>query len=112
VNAPIEGGADLSGVSAVLSEQRRRGGVDDEAARALLGAIEATVARDVRTQEDVEYVLDLVRRHGCVDYARAAARARARKARACLEAMSPWMPPSTHREFLFSLVNYAIDRDH
>jgi geranylgeranyl diphosphate synthase, type II len=64
-----------------------------------------------RSREGVLRLLELIQRHGSLDYARAFAERVARKAEAALGETRSWMKPSVHTEFLNELVQYVVIRD-
>jgi geranylgeranyl diphosphate synthase, type II len=64
-----------------------------------------------RSHEGVLRLLELIRRHGSLDYARAFAERVARKADAALAETCAGMKPSVHTEFLNELVQYVVFRD-
>lgn len=76
-------------------------------------AIDRALQRDrqqEKTQQDVDYLLGLIRRHQSVDYARAAGQRYAAKAQKLL-AEAVWMGPSVHRDVLQSLVEFVVHRE-
>jgi geranylgeranyl diphosphate synthase type II len=64
-----------------------------------------------RTAEDVAFLKDLIVRSRGTQYARRTARRWAGHARRSLEGMR-WLKPSVHRDFLFGLTDFVVDRDH
>jgi len=64
-----------------------------------------------KSDEDLRFLRDLITATGGADHARAVASAVARKADAALDAVSGWMFPSTHLDFLRELVSYVVSRD-
>ncbi|MCZ7545134.1 MAG: polyprenyl synthetase family protein [Anaerolineae bacterium] len=67
--------------------------------------------RGGRTEEDVQYLLDLIARYGSLDYAREVALALACKAEQVLERAFASIPPSVHRDFLQSMTQYVTTRE-
>jgi geranylgeranyl diphosphate synthase, type II len=67
---------------------------------------------DTKTEADVAFLASLIERHGSVAYARGFAQRRARRARQMLSQMCTLMPASEHREFLISIVDFVVQRDH
>jgi geranylgeranyl diphosphate synthase type II len=66
----------------------------------------------VKTEDDVTFLLDLVRRHGSIDYARGVATRWAHRARAAFARVATVIAPSIHRDFLESIVAFVVQRDH
>ena len=96
----------------LVAELAERGEVSARGRAALetaLGPIDP--ADDVKQGEEIALLTELIRRYGSVEHARGVALEEAREARALLEAMSAWLRPSVHRDFLHGLVDYVIDRD-
>ncbi len=60
--------------------------------------------------EDAEFAVELMRRQGSMEHARALAARYARRARRDLESIA--LQPSAHTDLLFSLADYVIERDH
>lgn len=67
--------------------------------------------REAKSDADVAWLADAVRRGPAVGYARAVAGRHARRAAAQL-ARADWLPASVHREFLEGLVGFVVDRTH
>jgi len=67
--------------------------------------------REERSNEDVTWLLDWVRRSGGIDAARSRANDLASKAQRFRGAMSPWLGGSVHRDFLDALTRYVVERD-
>jgi geranylgeranyl diphosphate synthase type II len=94
-----------------------------EAEGALTGAGRATIERvllgtegrprdGVKTEADVAFLRQLVERYDSLAYARRHAERWARRARLVLDRTTDWLLPSVHRDFLESLVDFVIRRDH
>ncbi|WP_437805110.1 polyprenyl synthetase family protein [Sorangium sp. So ce1078] len=79
--------------------------------RGLFEGIRASLTCTEKTADDVAFLLDLVRRHRSVEYARSVALDRAREAASALAAIGAWLRPSVHRSFLEGLVSYVTQRD-
>jgi geranylgeranyl diphosphate synthase type II len=69
-----------------------------------------TGAPDTKGPDDIAFLLDLIERCGAVDYAWAQAQRRAHRASRILETCDA-LRPGAHRDFLFDLVGYVINRD-
>jgi geranylgeranyl pyrophosphate synthase len=69
-------------------------------------------AEQYKTIDDVRFLRDLVFRQKSVDYARTVARKRARRASRTLASTSRNWPPSVHKEFLYELTDFVVNRDH
>lgn len=67
--------------------------------------------RSQKTEAEVLYLLDLVRRYGSLEYSSAIARKMAAKAGSALQRAYKWMPNSIHREFLMGMEDYVIERE-
>ncbi len=81
----------------------------DEAGRAALVALVEDVAR-TKTRDDIDWLLERVRRYDSLGYARGVAQRRAAAAGAMLASWT-WMRPSVHRAVLQALVDYVVERD-
>jgi geranylgeranyl diphosphate synthase type II len=64
-----------------------------------------------KSSADVEFLSDLIRRTGSIDYARGVARRRAERARRTLGRAARWRRPSVHYDFLSDLITFIADRD-
>jgi geranylgeranyl diphosphate synthase type II len=64
-----------------------------------------------KTEEDVEFLMSLVRRYRSVEYARGIAARRARRARATLELLARSWVPSVHLEFLKGIADFVVERE-
>lgn len=67
--------------------------------------------REDKTDAEVEEVLALMRRHGCLDYGREVSQSFARKARAIFERDLGHLPETPHKAFLRAMIEYVIERD-
>jgi geranylgeranyl diphosphate synthase type II len=65
-----------------------------------------------KTEAEVEVIRGLIDKHSSLAYARQVARALAEAARQHALSLRDWMPPSAHRDFIDSLVEYVHLRDH
>jgi geranylgeranyl diphosphate synthase type II len=68
-------------------------------------------AREDKTPAEVEYVLALMHKHGCLDYGRDVSRRFASRALSHLRGEMRTLPASVHRTFLEEMVHYVIQRD-
>ncbi len=64
-----------------------------------------------KTQQDVDFVLAAMERHGALDHARTISRDFAREARTALASITATLPASSHLDFLESMIDYVIHRD-
>jgi geranylgeranyl diphosphate synthase type II len=94
-----------------LSESGEISRPAEQRLRASLEALQTTLTRSEKTDDDVTFLMELVRRYGSVTYAREVALARAREAACALDICSDWLRESVHRSFLEGLVDYVIHRD-
>jgi geranylgeranyl diphosphate synthase, type II len=67
--------------------------------------------REEKSEEDVEYILDLMHRHGCLAYAREVSSGFARKAKALFQRHMGRLPDSPDKRFLEYTIDYVIHRD-
>jgi len=88
------------------------GDVSPAARRSLAELIDRELLQaSYRTQADIDYLSELIRRYRSCDDARRVARTRAARARKSLQSLSSFIPPSVHRDFLEGLVEFVTDRD-
>jgi geranylgeranyl diphosphate synthase type II len=78
---------------------------DQERAAAIL-----STPRDDKTEADVQFLGDLIRRHGSLDYAAAVAARFALRAQDFFDTMTK-VPASVHRNFLRYLAEHVVRRD-
>jgi len=100
-------------VAETLQALERRGEIGPAARRAIEDALARSGGPDagnVKTEGEVRYLLELIRRCGSIEHARSVSRDFALKARSILS-RAEWIEPSVHRDFLESLIGYVIDRD-
>ncbi|MCC6929084.1 MAG: polyprenyl synthetase family protein [Gemmatimonadaceae bacterium] len=64
-----------------------------------------------KTQDEVDMVLSAMERHGALDHGRELSRDFARQARREFETITASLPPSTHLDFIESMIDYVIHRD-
>lgn len=64
-----------------------------------------------KSQDEVDFVLACMERHGALDHGREASRRFARRARTHLTAATRQLPRSPHLDFLHAMVDYVIERD-
>ncbi|HET7488530.1 MAG TPA: polyprenyl synthetase family protein [Acidimicrobiales bacterium] len=67
--------------------------------------------RDGKTDDEVEDVLALMHRHGCLDHGRRRSLEYARKAKAVFGRDLRHVPASAHKQFLEETIDYVIHRD-
>jgi geranylgeranyl diphosphate synthase type II len=94
---------------ALLSELVDDGQLTEQGSARLREAIDRNRPRH-KTEEEIERLMALIRRHGSIEYARGVARRWTEEARAQLEKCSAWMIPSVHRSVLEELVAYVYSR--
>lgn len=99
--------ARLEGIIASLIADSRL--APDVAAEIVRGISEQPVGPDV-SADGADFVVDLMKRHGSIEHASSVARRYASRARRDLERIE--LQPSIHRDLLFSLADYVIERDH
>jgi geranylgeranyl diphosphate synthase type II len=100
-------------VSQLAERLRASGDLSSSGYDALRSALRAcNDGRDVKTEEDVAFLRDLIERRGSIRYARSVAHRRAEKARKTLAGALPWMKESAHRRFLAGLADFVTERDH
>jgi geranylgeranyl diphosphate synthase type II len=63
-----------------------------------------------RAEARIGFVIGLMRRHGSLDHGRTVAARYARRARR--ELLRTPLPPSVHRDLLFALTDFVVERDH
>ncbi|MFE8596121.1 polyprenyl synthetase family protein [Archangium violaceum] len=63
-----------------------------------------------KTPEQVRFLLELIHRHGSLDYARQVARDWLRRAEESFAACEGWLLPSKHRHLLQALLTYVLER--
>jgi geranylgeranyl diphosphate synthase, type II len=67
--------------------------------------------RSQKTAGDVEYVLDLMHEHGCLEYARSVSVCFAQKAKAIFQRNMKRLPDSPDKRFIECTIDYVIRRD-
>lgn len=67
--------------------------------------------RSDKTEAEVAYLFDVVKRYDSIDYAREIARKLAVKAEQQLNRAQDWLPASVHHDFLVGMVDYVVSRD-
>lgn len=96
----------------LIQELSDAGDVSPRARLALEAALGDQQARELKTEADVAFLLQLIRRSASLDYARDIALRRAHRAQALLNGLTRSMPRSIHRDFLIELVDFVVHRDH
>jgi geranylgeranyl diphosphate synthase type II len=102
-----------SRVVETLRALEQRGELGAAAREAIEAALERPGGADgdcVKSEPEVRFLLQLIRRCGSIEHARSVSRGFASKAQSILS-RADWIEPSVHRDFLESLVEYVIDRD-
>ncbi|HEX2872667.1 MAG TPA: polyprenyl synthetase family protein [Polyangiaceae bacterium] len=69
-------------------------------------------ALDTKTEGDIAFLASLVAEHRSLAYARDIAQRRAARASHMLRELCAVMPASVHRDFLISIVDFVVQRDH
>lgn len=67
--------------------------------------------RELKSDEEVDDVLGLMHRHGCLDHGRRMSVAYAEKAKVVFRRDLRDLPPSPHKQFLEEAIDYVIHRD-
>jgi geranylgeranyl diphosphate synthase type II len=67
-------------------------------------------SRELKTAEDVAFVLDCMQRYGSIDFARDLARRLTLSAARTFARRFGWIPPSPYRRFLEEMIDYMIER--
>ncbi|HXD24936.1 MAG TPA: polyprenyl synthetase family protein, partial [Propionibacteriaceae bacterium] len=70
-----------------------------------------SVAREQRTEQDVEWVFRLFKRYGSIDFARATLRQTVQAARDEFDVAYRDAPPSADRDFIRELIPFLGERD-
>ncbi len=71
-----------------------------------------SAARQDKTESQIQWVLAIMRKHGCLERARATLRRFAVRARSLFDRAMGDLPETSHKRFLEQMVNYVIDRDY
>jgi geranylgeranyl diphosphate synthase type II len=90
----------------LLQALRRAGDIDRARALAMLGK-----RRSEKTQEDVAFLKDVVRKTGALETAQATAWEFIHRTEAAYRCLEEQLCPSVHRHFLGDLVRYVVERD-
>jgi geranylgeranyl diphosphate synthase type II len=103
---------ELLALEALRSEvaELAEGGHLDAHARQRLAAHHDRREHITKTEDDVAFLLELVRGSGSLAHARDHARRRAEKAAALLDACGAWLPDSIHRDFIADIVAFVTER--
>lgn len=81
----------------------------DPKTRAQLEAIYRKQRAD-KTEEEIAYVFDAIRRLGSIEHAQAVALRLTLSAKRLFESRFAWLKPGPHRRFLEAMIHYMIDR--
>jgi geranylgeranyl pyrophosphate synthase len=71
----------------------------------------SAASEDVKSEADIDYLRELVRRTDSVAYAQLVARRYARHFRREIGGMLAALPPSEHRDFLADLADFTTNRE-
>jgi geranylgeranyl diphosphate synthase, type II len=88
----------------------REGKFDQRVRRELLGP-KSVRLEPIKTREDVEFLMSLVRRYRSVEHARGVAARRARRARATLKLLARDWVSSVHLEFMNGIADFVVERE-
>lgn len=75
--------------------------------RALAGSLPRV---EEKTPEQVRFLLELIQRHGSLEYARQVARSWLQRAQESFDGCADWLPSSEHRNLLQALLSYVLQR--
>lgn len=102
------GNGAAASVDALLADLETRGELSP-AGRKLL---ESAMREDgsVKTEDDIQHLMNMIQRYGSIEDAQSVARRYAARAATVLERMD-WLYPSVHRDFLEGLVDFVVGRD-
>jgi geranylgeranyl diphosphate synthase type II len=81
-------------------------------AREVLMAAPGVSPDSSKTEREVEFLIDLIRRYESIAHAHRIASQRARRARHSLSRAASGLVPSVHLEFLKALTDFVVERDH
>jgi geranylgeranyl diphosphate synthase type II len=96
----------------LVDELLAAGDVSERAARALRSAHRRdSGSAGVKTQGEVEFLFDAIRRYRSIEYARGVASRRADRAKRTLSSLGRRLAPSVHVEFLQAVTDFVIERD-
>ncbi|HEX8440876.1 MAG TPA: polyprenyl synthetase family protein [Archangium sp.] len=95
----------------LLEQLVSRGELTPEGRERLRHALAESQPRaEEKTPEQVGFLLELIHRHGSLDYARRVAREWLRRAEQSFTACEGWLLPSEHRHLLQALLSYVLQR--
>lgn len=64
-----------------------------------------------KQEHEVQFLFELIRRYGSLDYSRRVALQMAEKAQHVLTRTTDWMPASVHRDFLAGMIDFVVERE-
>jgi geranylgeranyl diphosphate synthase type II len=67
--------------------------------------------RPAKTEEEVDYVLGLMKKYGSIEHGKATALHYARQAQVIFERRLGILPESPHKDFLRDMIMYVIERE-
>jgi geranylgeranyl diphosphate synthase type II len=105
---PRPASREVNGLGALLLRLRSEGMLSDAAWQELAAHQDSYHSRE-KSADEVAFLRDLIRRQRSIEYARAAAVVRARRARRLMNGLTA--RPSVHLRFLQGVADFAIGRD-
>jgi geranylgeranyl pyrophosphate synthase len=87
------------------------GELSERGAAELTRALRRARRRRDKSEHDVAFLLSLLHKYGSVEYARAVARKRARRAAHTLERLDVSLSSGVHRDFLHGLTRFVVERE-
>jgi geranylgeranyl diphosphate synthase type II len=98
-------------VERLLDALVRSGELRASACPRIQKAFIAEVVDEVKTEDEIKWLLDLIHRHRSIDYAFQVALRHATAAERMLVVFGEWLSPSVHQRFLRALVAFVVGRD-
>jgi geranylgeranyl diphosphate synthase type II len=103
--------AALGTVRALVERLAAEGEMSARARRELAEGLENVEPCDAKTLGDVEFLFEQMVAQGSIEHARRVSADYAREAAASFRCLSAELPASVHRQFLWSLIDFAVHRD-
>jgi len=101
----------LDALTALVDRLAGEGAVSASAKRALEEGLVQVHGGDAKTRADIEILIEEIAARGSIEYARRLAASHAHDAAASLRRISEGLPASIHLQFLWSVVDFAVQRD-